>query len=882
MDATLSPRATLQGPHATVTPMLRTVLVCDLVDSTALVERLGDVRAMALMQRHDQRLRQALSLCHGQLIDKADGVLALFERPIQALDFALRYQRALRDLGAAEGETLRARVGIHVGDVMIWANAPTDVLAGAKPFEVEGLAKPVAARLMGLALPGQILLSGMAQNLAQRAAGELGEGNTKLRWILHGRYRFKGVPAPMLVHEAGEPGLSPLRPPESGAKAWRELPLWRRPPVLALELLAVGLLGFAGLWSTFRAPPAIAFAERDWVVVADLQNRTGEPLFDDALDTALRIGLEQSRHVNLVSELQVDRALQRMQRQGQPVDRQLATELALREGARAVILPTVAEVGGVLRVSLEVIDPASGVTVYSESEDGRGIGSVLLSLDAATAEVRARLGESLTAISADAAPLELATTANLEALKAFTLGVRARDEGRVGDAVAFHEEAVRLDPGFAMAWLRLAFLRYVENDAEGTRRLVGQALAHRDRLTRRELLFLEGAAATLDDPKRATERFQVLAALYPDDYRARYNFAYFAHLDLLDHSSARRMLAGAMVPQNPARANATYLAGAVALAMNQVNDALALFEQAETLGPRPLRHEYAEALIAKRRYAEAEAVLAAQAGSGSATQDILSQWTTVSLPLDRGRWAQAMAALGDLRGQAASRGAPGVQASAELAELALRAYAGDPGLGPDLEAWAGQRIARLDEADDLEARHVLFQLAGAAWIAAHLGADDDARAWLHRFDGHPLATTYPANGAMSRAARAELALQSGDPQGALATLAPDLRDGAGLYFSRAVQLRALVARGRREEAARVAEWLVANRGRALAEPTSLSSWQPANLVEYGLALRAKVALARGSEHAKAAEAEFEQAWPGGTGLAAVQRRDAALGTPARR
>ena len=195
---------------------------------------------------------------------------------------------------------LKARIGIHVGDVMTWVNTPQAVAAGAKPLEVEGLAKPVAARLMSLAMPGQILMSGMAQTLAHRAQSELGERATKLRWLVHGRYRFKGVPAPMIVHEVGEPGRAPLRLPPSGQKAWREVPLWRRPPVLALEALAVvGLLGGA-LFTTLRSPPALAFAERDWVVVGDLNNLTGDARLDDSLETAFRVGLEQSRYVNLV------------------------------------------------------------------------------------------------------------------------------------------------------------------------------------------------------------------------------------------------------------------------------------------------------------------------------------------------------------------------------------------------------------------------------------------------------------------------------------------------------------------------------------------------------------------------------------------------------
>src|SRR6478672_12565494 len=72
-----------------------------------------------------------------------------------------------------------------------------------------------------LALPGQILVSSMAQALAQRAQSELGERADRVKWVSHGRYRFKGVPAPILVHEVGEVGTSPLKQPPSGHKVWR-------------------------------------------------------------------------------------------------------------------------------------------------------------------------------------------------------------------------------------------------------------------------------------------------------------------------------------------------------------------------------------------------------------------------------------------------------------------------------------------------------------------------------------------------------------------------------------------------------------------------------------------------------------------------------------
>ncbi|MCB1573243.1 MAG: putative peptide modification system cyclase, partial [Xanthomonadales bacterium] len=181
--------ATEVDPQSLASSMLRTLVLCDLVDSTGLVERLGDREAAELIRKHDRLARTLADRHGGREIDKTDGFLMMFERPIQAVAFALDYQRGLRQLNAAEQTALSARVGIHVGDVVVWDNSSEDVAKGAKPVEVEGLVKPITSRLMGLALPGQILLSNIAYDLAHRAQGELGDLLESVRWRTHGRYR---------------------------------------------------------------------------------------------------------------------------------------------------------------------------------------------------------------------------------------------------------------------------------------------------------------------------------------------------------------------------------------------------------------------------------------------------------------------------------------------------------------------------------------------------------------------------------------------------------------------------------------------------------------------------------------------------------------------
>lgn len=151
------------GTSAPHSPQLRALLFTDLCDSLQLVERIGDVAAASLFQEHDRLVLVLQQRWNGQLIDRSDGLFMLFERAIDALGFALDYQRDLHGLGQQRSIELRARAGLHVGDVLTWDNSPEAVRAGAKSMEVEGLAKPMAARLMMLARPGQILLSAVAE-----------------------------------------------------------------------------------------------------------------------------------------------------------------------------------------------------------------------------------------------------------------------------------------------------------------------------------------------------------------------------------------------------------------------------------------------------------------------------------------------------------------------------------------------------------------------------------------------------------------------------------------------------------------------------------------------------------------------------------------------
>jgi non-specific serine/threonine protein kinase len=203
-----------QTPH---TAVVKTVFICDLVDSTALLERLGDAPAATVFSRHDELVRSLLARHAGTEVDKADGFLLLFDRPASAVAMALEYHAGLVRLSDELHTTLAARVGIHLGEVLLRDHRRESGRPAARPLEVEGLPKAIAARLMSLAAGGQTLLTRGAYDLARR--GLVGaELPGALRWTAHGEYRLKGVNDPVEVFEVSLEGGPALHRPGGSDK----------------------------------------------------------------------------------------------------------------------------------------------------------------------------------------------------------------------------------------------------------------------------------------------------------------------------------------------------------------------------------------------------------------------------------------------------------------------------------------------------------------------------------------------------------------------------------------------------------------------------------------------------------------------------------------
>ncbi|MCP4661789.1 MAG: protein kinase [bacterium] len=179
----------------------RTTATGIFVKTLVCAELVGPSRARELVSLHDRRVRALMGpfAVIEALVDH--GLLLLFERPVEAVCFAQAYHDQLSELSEEVGVELRARVGIHLGDVFIRENAREQVPRGAMPVEVEGLAKLVAARVMSLARGGQTLLTWAAYDISRCVLLGGGSPAGKLRGKAHGRVRLEGIEENVRIFE---------------------------------------------------------------------------------------------------------------------------------------------------------------------------------------------------------------------------------------------------------------------------------------------------------------------------------------------------------------------------------------------------------------------------------------------------------------------------------------------------------------------------------------------------------------------------------------------------------------------------------------------------------------------------------------------------------
>jgi serine/threonine protein kinase/tetratricopeptide (TPR) repeat protein len=226
-------------------------------------------------------------------------------------------------------------------------------------------------------------------------------------------------------------------------------------PVLLVVLLVAGDLYYRSHQQSKR------LTDKDTIVLADFANSTGDAIFDDTLKTALNVSLRQSPFLNVLSDSEVAKTLQLMTRPANTkLTPEVARELCQRAGSKAYLAGSVGSLGSEYVLGLKAVNCQNGDTLAQEQVTAASKEKVLDTLGEAASKLRTELGESLATVQRFDVPLDQATTSSLEALQAYSLGLRATYEKGPAAALPYHQRAIELDPNFAMGYRAVGYDYY--------------------------------------------------------------------------------------------------------------------------------------------------------------------------------------------------------------------------------------------------------------------------------------------------------------------------------------------------------------------------------------------------------------------------------------
>ena len=327
---------------------------------------------------------------------------------------------------------------------------------------------------------------------------------------------------------------------------------WRRRLLVGAPLLTAALVAGFLLYQQISTP---ALTEKDSVVLSSVVNRTGDTMFDDTLGEALALQLRQSPFLNVVPDQQVQAILRLMSLEPMtPITAEVGREVCQRAGAKALLGGTIAMLGSSYVITLSAQDCVRGSVFAEEQAQAPTKEAVLGVMGDAVSRFRGKLGESLGSIQRYDSKIEEATTRSLEALKAYSQGLRTRRTSGDFDSVPFFRRAIDLDPEFALAYARLGTVYGNLAQPEEARKMTARAYELRSKVSEVERHYIEGRYFTLVDPdvQKALDVYRVWLATYPNDYTALVNAA-LLHKQQGDRGEAIRKLelATKVAPDQP-------------------------------------------------------------------------------------------------------------------------------------------------------------------------------------------------------------------------------------------------------------------------------------------------------------------------------------------
>ena len=413
---------------------LSAILAADVVGYSRLMERDEAGTFERLKRLRKDLIEPVLDRYGGRFVDlKGDGAIVEFGSVVSAVEAAVEIQRAMlaQDPDLPEGERIRYRIGINLGDVIIDGDT------------IYGDGVNVAARIESLCEPGGVWLSRSVYNQVR--------GKVDLALVPSGLHQVKNISEAVETFRVALDGVAPVLPistPRSTIAASR----MRRWAVPAGALLALMVAVSAWLFWPGEPPP------NQWpgIAVLPFTSQGGdakEERLADGLTEDLIIELARYRYLYVIARGSV------ISYKGKAVDiRQVGREL----GVRYVLQGSLESEIDRLRVTVQLLDATTSGQIWSERYDRPATDFFSLRDDI----VKHVTGSSIDMISqADA---ELARRKPPASLQAYDLYAIGRDIYRnagvtkesMANARSYLEKALAIDPKFSEAWYVLAWTHF--------------------------------------------------------------------------------------------------------------------------------------------------------------------------------------------------------------------------------------------------------------------------------------------------------------------------------------------------------------------------------------------------------------------------------------
>jgi eukaryotic-like serine/threonine-protein kinase len=453
---------------------------------------------------------------------KTANIVVTSEDRVKVLDFGLARRLSgqhLKDL--SESQQLITAEGMMAGTLSCMApellrgataDARSDIWAlgvllyematGKRPFTGETGFELSAAILHDPLAPFPESVSGSLRTIIARCL----EKNPQARYQTADDVRLSIENGSEASRSIVEPSRPAIEHRSFLLRCWQHRIAWTIAVVLAI--------GSYLLLRRDHAPVAVGASGRPAIAVMSFENMGGQDTawLTKGVPNMLLTGLAQADGLDIVS---TERLHEAVAQSGLPsldrLEKGQAAQVARRAGAGAIVVGSIAKSGNAIRIDAQVEDLTSGRILAAQSVQG---GDVFALVDQLSVRIRDGVG-----LSGDpgARPVADVSTSSLDAFRLFSLGTEASEHYRADEARRALEEAVRIDPAFAEAYLQLVFVAGSTGQPGQRRAYLQKAAAHTERLSeRRQLLLTVEMARDAGNFSEASRALDELIARFPD------------------------------------------------------------------------------------------------------------------------------------------------------------------------------------------------------------------------------------------------------------------------------------------------------------------------------------------------------------------------------